>query len=164
METPVTTLAAQQGLTLGYGLGIRSELFRGHRIYQHGGDADGYLAHFGYNKNSKRGYFIVINAFKHSILRQFKCPLNQCLIKNLATPQPPQVAQVSEQHLKALVGSYQTTTYRFFASQQPTIEMKLENNKLYRRTSNFDQWSELIPVSAWLFRYAGESEATIAFM
>jgi CubicO group peptidase (beta-lactamase class C family) len=164
METPLTTLAAQQGLTLGYGLGIRSELFRGHRIYQHGGDADGYLAHFGYNKNSKRGYFIVINAFKHHILREFKIPLNQWLIENLTTPQPPLVAKVSEQHLKTLVGSYQKKTYRFSPSQQATIEIKLDNNQLYKRDGDHAQWLALIPVSKWLFRYAGEPEATLAFV
>ena len=164
METPLTTLAAQQGLTLGYGLGIRSELFQGHRIYQHGGDADGYLAHFGYNKDSKRGYFIVINAYKHNILREFKNPLNQWLIENLATPQSPHVAKVSERHLKTLVGTYQKTTYRFSPSQQATIKIKFENNKLYRRTKSCDQWLELIPVSTWLFRYAGEREATLVFM
>jgi hypothetical protein len=144
METPITSLAAKNGLALGYGLGIRSELFKGHRIYQHGGDADGYLAHFGYNKDSKRGYFIVINAFRHDILQQFKTELNHWLIENLSKPKSLLSAIISQQHLQTLTGPYQPASYRFSPSQNQGIEIKVEN-KLYRRLSNQSSWFELVP-------------------
>ncbi|TDF38538.1 class A beta-lactamase-related serine hydrolase [Alteromonadaceae bacterium M269] len=163
METPKTTLAGQQGLTLGYGLGIRSELFRGHRIYQHGGDADGYLAHFGYNKESKRGYFVVINAFRHDIFRPFKSALNQWLIENLEKPASPVIAKVTPEHLTKLVGEYEKTTYRFRSARRSAVEVKQENNVLFIRRKNRNTWSKLIPVSKWLYRYEGDPEATLAF-
>ncbi|GAG07127.1 unnamed protein product, partial [marine sediment metagenome] len=72
MESPLTSLSAKNGIVLAYGLGLRSEAIRGHKVFSHGGDADGYLAHFAYSHESGRGYFVVINAFNHRILDQFQ--------------------------------------------------------------------------------------------
>ena len=72
METPMTSLAARAGLMTGYGLGIYSWFSNGHRFFGHGGDGDGYLAHFGYSLTAKTGYFVVINAFTHTSLGEMR--------------------------------------------------------------------------------------------
>jgi len=46
LETPHTTLAARAGLEYGYGLGNYYSLHKGRVLHAHGGDADGYLAHY----------------------------------------------------------------------------------------------------------------------
>ena len=164
METPKTSLAARQGLTLGYGLGIRSELYEGHRLYQHGGDADGYLAHFAYNKDSRRGYFIVINAFRHDILAEFKSALNDWLIENLPPPKPLPTAKITPEHLQTLSGNYSPATYRFSPKQGQAIEIKMVKNTLYLGTGDHGDGVKLIPVSKWLFRKPDEPEASVAFV
>jgi CubicO group peptidase (beta-lactamase class C family) len=162
MESPKTTLAAKQGLSLGYGLGVRSELFKGHRIYQHGGDADGYISHFGYNKESKRGYIVVINAYKHSILRQYTAALKNWVIEDLKKPTSPIVADVDTEHLNSLVGAYNQTAYRFAPKTRSTITISLENEKLVSKVGNRKRI--LFSVSKWLYRYKDDPEATLAFI
>ena len=164
METPATTLAAKQGLSLGYGLGVRSELFKGHRIYQHGGDADGYISHFGYNKESQRGYIVVINAYKHSILRQFTTLLKDWVTEGIEKPKPPPVANVSNQHLKKLIGVYEQTAYRFAPKTKSSITIQMDSNKLMSSSNSGNRKRTLLPVSQWLYRYKDEPEATIAFI
>jgi CubicO group peptidase (beta-lactamase class C family) len=164
METPKTTLGAKQGLSLGYGLGIRAELLNGHRIYQHGGDADGYISHFGYSKESKRGYIVVINAYKHSILRQFTSALKNWLIEDLKKPDSPLIADISTEHLKTLEGVYHQTAHRFAPQTKSFIKVKLDNNKLVSVSSHGNLERTLIPVSKWLYRYKNDPEATIAFI
>lgn len=164
METPMTSLAARQGLSLGYGLGIRSELYKGHRLYQHGGDADGYLAHFAYNKDSQRGYFIVINAFRHDILSDFRHPLNDWLIEKLSPPLTFPTAKIEPEHLQILSGNYLPVTYRFSPKQGQSIEIKMKKNTLYQSTGDHSDGLKLIPVSKWLFRKSDEPEASVAFI
>lgn len=163
METPMTSLAAKQGLTLGYGLGIRSELYKGHRLYQHGGDADGYLAHFAYNKSSQRGYFVVINAFRHDILADFTQPLKNWLIENLSVPEPLPTAKVSAEHLQSLAGSYYPATYRFSPNKAQAHRVQVKQNSLYLTDGDQEHEVKLIPVSKWLFRKPNEPEASVAF-
>ncbi|MCJ8275103.1 MAG: beta-lactamase family protein [Psychrosphaera sp.] len=64
-EPPKTTLAAKQGLNYGYGLGLYQWYSHRQIFYGHGGDADGYLARFGYQKTARLGYFLVINSFNN---------------------------------------------------------------------------------------------------
>lgn len=163
METPKTTLAAKQGLELGYGLGIRNELFKGHKLYQHGGDADGYISHFAYSRDSKRGYIIVINAYKHSILRQYTAVLKDWLIEDLAKPTLPAIADVSPEHLRKLTGVYHQTAYRFTPKTLSTLTIRLEGGMLVSASNNSRRKRRLFPVSKWLYRHEDDPEATIAF-
>ena len=64
-ETPTTTLAARNGLSYGYSLGNYQWLSNGVLFYGHGGDADGYLARYGYTRELNQGYFLVINAYNN---------------------------------------------------------------------------------------------------
>ena len=63
MEKPETSLAARSGLNYGYGLGNYQWFRDGYLFHGHGGDGDGYLAHYGYNRDKNLAYFVVINAF-----------------------------------------------------------------------------------------------------
>ncbi|MDZ7768792.1 MAG: hypothetical protein U5K38_06830 [Woeseiaceae bacterium] len=58
MEAPQTTLAAGAGLRFGYGLSLVSFLHDGHVFHGHGGDADGYLSRFAYQKQAGLAYFV----------------------------------------------------------------------------------------------------------
>jgi len=165
MENPATTLAARHGLSYGYGAGLRQSLHNGFRWYGHGGDGDGYLSHFAYNRQANAGYFLVINAFKHGALRAMKQSVQDYLTQGLSPPRPP-AADVAIELLRPLTGTYVAVTRRFawldpLGMEQDRLRVVLEDGSLYTRRSGGRRL--LIPVSARLFRREGQPLATIAF-
>jgi CubicO group peptidase (beta-lactamase class C family) len=165
MENPATTLAARHGLSYGYGPGLRQSLHNGFRWYGHGGDGDGYLSHFAYNREANAGYFLVINAFKYGALRAMKQSVQDHLTQGLSQPQPP-ASDVAIELLRPLTGTYVAVTRRFawldpLRMQQERLRVVLEDGGLYTRRAGGRRL--LIPVSARLFRREGQSFATIAF-
>ncbi|MDX2487803.1 MAG: serine hydrolase domain-containing protein [Gammaproteobacteria bacterium] len=172
METPETSLAAKAGLKTGYGLGIRNTYFNGHKIYGHGGDADGYLAEFAYSKESQRAYFVVINAFRHDLLEDFTAPLNNWLIEQLPAKeeatQPVADNPLSGKQQLALAGEYREATQRFpFHNNSPGEILHINNdgNDLFRCISTTtDKCIKILPVTEALFRLEGETHASIAFV
>ncbi len=166
METPTTSLGARAGLKAGYGLAIRNTIFKGHRIYGHGGDGDGYLAQFSYSKESGRGYFYVINAFRADIDRHFSNALNNWLIEKTDSR-----FSVDEEHRlsvierKLVIGDYIKVTSRFPRNSVPsteTLSISL-NNGVFSICSNHQQQCKmLIPTSNQLFKLEGEHQPSIA--
>ncbi len=164
MERPETTLAAHHGLTYGYGLGLDQSLRQGFLWYGHGGDGDGYLSHFGYNRQAQVGYFVTINAFKHDALRAMKTRVQDELMRGQTAPQAP-VTPIGPETLAALTGTYVAVTRRFQWQGPATLDddrlqLVLEDGALYTRSTNGRR--QLIPAGAGLFRREGEPLATIA--
>ena len=166
METPQTSLAAQSSLQYGYGLANYSWQFEGHTFHGHGGDADGYLARYGYNRESGQAYFVLINAFKHQPLKRMRQLLESYIIKDLPRPHYPQRLQLDENILQQYVGDYAEVTSRFARqtkTSKPILKIFLKNNKLY---SQYKGHSPLVlyAVNKQHFRYFDESVATLAFV
>lgn len=171
METPKTSLAAKAGLKTGYGLGLRNAYYKGHRIYGHGGDGDGYLAEFAYSKESHRGYFVVINAFRHDLLENFTGLLNDWLIEGLNTLDEtitkPAIKPLPEKKRLALVGDYREVTDRFpmNADVQPELlRIKQIDKELYRCFPQAWRCTKILPVTGTLFRTQKEPDASMAFV
>lgn len=171
METPKTSLAAKAGLKTGYGLGIRNTYFKGHRIYEHEGDGDGYLAKFAYNKESHRGYFIAINAFRNDLLEEFTGLLDDWLIeeqdKNDEAVTDLVINPLSRKKQLAFVGDYQEVAIRFpFRSdaQAGLLRIKLTDKELHRCFPNAKTCMKMLPITETLFRNREESDASIALV
>jgi len=164
MERPATTLAARHGLRYGYGLGLGQSLRKGFRWYGHGGDGDGYLSHFGYNREADAGYFLTINAFKHGALRAMTARVQDHLTAALSPPRPPP-SRIDPDTLSPLTGTYVAVTHRF-EWQSPSrldedrLQVVLEDGALYTRSSNGRRL--LIPAGTQLLRREGQPVATIA--
>jgi CubicO group peptidase (beta-lactamase class C family) len=164
MERPATTLAARHGLGYGYGLGLGQFLRKGFRWYGHGGDGDGYLSYFGYNREADAGYFLTINAFNHDALRAMTVRAQDHLTHALSAPRPP-TSSIDPDTLSPLTGAYVAVTRRF-EWQSPArldedrLQVVLEDGALYTRSSNGRRL--LIPAGAHLFRRQGQPVATIA--
>ncbi len=161
METPRTTLAARQGLDFGYGLGNYRYVHDGFVFHGHGGDADGYLSHFGYSRERGLGYFLVINAFQGQTLREMRDRVETFIVAG-ATPKfargvPQPVAQLS-----ALAGTYRAATRRFGGGGEGRLQVDFESGRLYLKRGR--RIEVLIPQSPWLFRRRHEPVATTAFM
>ena len=163
MEIPKTTLAAKSGLSYGYGLGNYQFLRDGILFHGHGGDGDGYLAHYAYNRDTGRGYFVVINAFKHDALRAIRAPIEKYIIQKLERPKSPRVT-LSEQSLRRYTGTYREVTWRFpWHDKKDVIHILFEQDSLYLRFQSGKR-RVLIPVNEHHFRFQDETLATMAFV
>jgi hypothetical protein len=163
MEAPATTLAARQGLHYGYGLGNYQSLRDGVMFHGHGGDGDGYLAHYAYNRDTGRGYFVVINAFKHDALRAIRTLIERRLIQGVKRPQAPFVL-LAEEVLRSYTGSYSPVTWRFpWQDKKESIRITFEQGSLYLHERTGGR-KRLIPVSRYHFRFEDETVATMAFI
>jgi CubicO group peptidase (beta-lactamase class C family) len=168
METPRTSLAARSGLTFGYGLGINQAYRHGVLFFGHGGDGDGYLTHFGYNRESGLGYFVVINAFKHDALRAIRAEIERFIVRNLPRAPPAPVARLPTETLQRYLGDYELAAWRFpwttaDQAKQAGMRVVLIDGLLYTQWAN-GQRSALVPVNEHHFRREDEPAATCAFV
>lgn len=164
IETPRTSLAARSGLDYGYGLGVYAYERHGVLFHGHGGDADGYLSHFAYSTELDRGYFVVINAFKRDALRHLRRLIEDALIDGHAAPPAPAVVRPGREHLQRLAGNYRAASARFGrVDEQPGVEISATADGLIMRDADGRE-RNLVPVSAWHYRYPDESRATMAFI
>lgn len=157
MERPRTTLAARAGLDYGYGLGIYQWQHNGHSLFGHGGDGDGYLAHFGYSLDSGRGYFVVINAFRYPPLRRLRAELEAWVTAGLP-PATPAVAGLGDP--TRYTGTYRQVTKRFGPMPPATtIEVIERQGRLYTRREDGRE-QPLVPAREHVFRRPGQSVPT----
>ena len=165
LQTPTRSLAARAGMKFGYGLGIYTSIHRGHVLYGHGGDGDGYLAHFAYSLESGRGYFVVINAFSHPPLRALKTLLADALIQNLAPLEAPPVAPLALPLLEKYSGTYHLAATRFPAAnwRERSMRITLQQGALLVHHQG-GQDHRIVPLGSQLFRRPGEPVATRAFI
>jgi CubicO group peptidase (beta-lactamase class C family) len=163
MEHPLSTLAARAGLSYGYGLGLYQFQHSGISFYGHGGDADGYLSFFAYSPQLQRGYFVVINAFVTEALTEMRMAIQDDLVGSHALVKNEGVT-LSDTQLKLLSGEYLAATKRFAGgSDRDRITVSADGGSLYTSASNSTRL-ELLAEGPWLFRRAGESVATTAFI
>ena len=163
LEHPETTLAARAGLDYGYGLGIYQSQRDGHSLFGHGGDGDGYLAHFAYSLESRRGYFVVINAFTHEPLRRMRAVIEEYILRGLPDPAYPSY-KLSRQELERFTGTYRRQTARFGSvDADQWIEVTVGKDRLVT-TWPGGKSSELIPVTSNQFRRPNQSIATTVFV
>ncbi len=162
LEQPRTTAAARAGLRYGYGLGNYAWSREGFVFHGHGGDGDGYLAHYGYNRNIGKGYFVVINVFRHAPLRELRALLEQHLIDGQSPPPAVAAARMPTATLKALAGTYREATQRFSGAKPDTLQITAKNGRLYTRYPG-RKARALIPVDQHRFRRAEEPVASAAF-
>jgi CubicO group peptidase (beta-lactamase class C family) len=168
MEVPHTTLAARSGLRFGYGLGNYAYVHKGLVFHGHGGDADGYLSHYGYNRDTGLGYFLVINAFKKQALRAMRRSVQDYIVAGAHPPKPPPRASVAADRLAALTGRYRAVTWRFPWTDAERIEedevrVGLRDGTLYLEPRDA-RAEALVPVTPRHFRQADEPVATLAFI
>jgi CubicO group peptidase (beta-lactamase class C family) len=167
METPRTSLAARNGLTFGYGLGIYHSYRDGALFNTHGGDGDGYLSRFGYHREAGLGYFVSINAFRGRALRSIQVEIER-FIGRRSTPRPvAPVAHIDPEMLEQYAGQYRLAAWRFPKTSaadvaSPRMTVTIDNGTLYTQVAD-EARSALLAVSAHLFRRGDEPDATCAF-
>lgn len=166
LELPVTSLAARNGLTYGYGLGNYQWLRDGVLFHGHGGDADGFLAHYGYTRTNNLGYFIVINAFNTKALHKIRRIVETWLVQNVDAKSPPATYPLNRIRLDEIVGQYIPITNRF-AWADHTIRKMLK--VFYKQGEIYTQLGsqppkQLIPVNEKHFRRIHQPIATVSIL
>lgn len=167
MERPVSTLAARAGLAYGYGLGIDQWSRRGFVFHGHGGDGDGYLARYGYNRELDAGYFVVINAFDKPTLRRLQRLIEDALIGHAPAPPPPPAGDVSTAALERLTGTYEAVTWRFSWEGERRARLRvIADDAALVILDEHGERRALVPAGgdARFFRRVQERVATVAFV
>ena len=166
LQQPTTTLAAQHGMSYGYGLGVYQWQTQGYSFYGHGGDADGYLTRFGFNPESGLAYFVMINAFNHQPLNQIVKLLEQQISGTLPKPEYPDRLQLSRKQVQNFIGHYQQATVRFAGKKNSTgatLKLETRGNKLFY-SYNKGPTTAIYKVKDNQFRTVNDSVATITFV
>ncbi|MEM7083250.1 MAG: serine hydrolase domain-containing protein [Pseudomonadota bacterium] len=165
-ENPSTTLASRTGLEYGYGLGSYHWFRDGHRFHGHGGDADGYLSHYGYSNEAGVGYFVVITAFNKKPLNAMRESIEQFLLETYAdAPNETRPTPTLESgHLSSLTGEFAAVTRRFgqVNTQEPVLTIAMRNGRL--ETQYNGRRLALLPVNERHFRRPWQPDATYAFI
>ena len=154
------------GLEYGYGLGLYSYLHRGVVLTGHGGDADGYLSRLGFHRESRRGYFLAINAYHGEALAAMQEAVEDALFASVPRASPPSIHAMAPAALQRLAGCYAPATRRFpneGPPEDPPLQVLVEGDHLVTQAADGPR-KPLIPVTDRFFRRADEPVATSAFV
>ena len=167
METPKTTLAAQRGLRLGYGLANYTEVFGGVVTHGHDGDIDGFISTYRYMPEQNWGYVVLLNsAGSGEALENSNHLAVDFLAKDNPKPYKP-VFSMSPEELQAFAGFYAQRAPRdqmlaFLDDLAGGIRIRVLGGQL-TRAPMFGKTQALLPAGKNLFRGDKEPEATTIF-
>jgi hypothetical protein len=166
METPFTSIAAQQGLQVGDGFGLRTFLSAGFLFYGSEGSVDGGWACFRYLPADGLGYALMMNGGRRSDFESAEHLLSEFCTSSLKPPQPL-FSDLPEYRIAAVSGYYRPVTPRwpwlnFWDRIAGALYIrnavgKLEVDRLTGPTV------ELFPVTDRRFRAEGEPLPTVLF-
>src|SRR5882724_11065874 len=167
MEVPETTLAAKNGLRLGYGLANYSSVQGGVVTHGHDGGIDGFVSSYRYMPEHNWGYVVLLNSTNSGRALE---GLNRLAIDFLSKdfPKPQQAAiNLAPRELQRYAGYYASRAPRsqllaFLDDLAGGTRIRIINGKL-TRSGLFGQPEPLVSVGANLFRGEKEPEATTIF-
>jgi CubicO group peptidase (beta-lactamase class C family) len=167
MEAPETTLAAKNGLRLGYGLANYSSVQGGVVTHGHDGGIDGFLSTYRYMPEHNWGYVVLLNSTNSG---RALTDMNRLAIDFLSKDFPkPQQAPInlSTGELQKLEGYYASRAPRsqmlaFLDDLAGGTRIRVINGKL-TRSGLFGQPELLLCVGKNLFRGEKEPEGTTIF-
>jgi CubicO group peptidase (beta-lactamase class C family) len=167
MESVETTLAAKNGLRLGYGLANYTEVTGGVVTHGHDGGIDGFISSYRYMPEQNWGYVVLLNSTQSG---QALNDLNKLAIdflsKGFPKPQQPAVS-IPPAELKKFAGYYAPRAPRsqllsFIEDLSGGLRVRVVNGVL-TRSGLFGKPENLVPVGKNLFRGEKEPEATTIF-
>ena len=167
MEGPETTLAAKNGLRLGYGLCNYSSVEGGVVTHGHDGGIDGFISSYRYMPEQNWGYIVLLNSDNsQQALESLNRLAIDFLSRDFPKPQQP-VTFLPAQALQVFAGYYaprapRSQMFAFVDDLTGGTRIRVINGKL-TRSSLFGQPELLLPVGKNLFRGEKEPEGTTVF-
>ena len=167
MESVETTLAAKNGLRLGYGLANYTEVTGGVVTHGHDGSIEGFISSYRYMPEQNWGYVVLLNSTQsEEALRDLNTLSIDFLSKGSPKPQQATVS-VASAELKKLAGFYVSRAPRLqlfsLLDDFSGVRIRLVNGQLVR-SSLFGAPETLVPLGKNLFRGEREPEATTVFV
>ncbi|MHB8608099.1 MAG: serine hydrolase domain-containing protein [Candidatus Acidiferrales bacterium] len=167
MESVETTLAAKNGLRLGYGLANYTEVTGGVVTHGHDGGIDGFISSYRYMPEQNWGYVVLLNSTQSG---QALNDLNKLAIDFLSKdfPKPQQAAvSIPTAELEKFAGYYAPRAPRsqllsFLDELSGGLRVRVINGQL-TRSGLFGKPTIMVPVGKHLFRGEKEPEATTIF-
>lgn len=166
MELPETTVGAEQGLEIGYGLSNATGDLNGFIFHGHNGGIDGFSSYYGYSPEANRGFFYSVNQPNRPAIQQIRTLLSEFITQDLVKPAPPPIVELSEEELTKYEGLYETDSPRIqlVAGIERLMPMKVraeEGNLVLQPLTG--EATDLFPLGNDLFRRAEDPVATFAF-
>lgn len=167
MEAPETTLAANSGLRLGYGLCNYSSVDGGVVTHGHDGGIDGFFSSYRYMPEQNWGYVVLLNSTQSGkALRDLNLVAIDFLSKDFPKPQQA-VSNPPLSELQKLSGYYapgapQNQLFAFLDELAGGTRIRVVNGKL-TRSGLFGQREPLLCVAKNVFRTEKEPEGTTIF-
>ena len=167
MEMPETTLAAKNGLRLGYGLCNYTSVEGGVVTRGHDGGIDGFISSYRYMPEHNWGYVILLNSDNsHQALESLNRLAIDFLSKDFLKPQQP-VTVLPAKELKTFTGYYaprapRSQLFAFMDDLKGGMRIRVINGKL-TRSGLFGRPEPLLYVGKNLFRGEKEPEGTTVF-
>jgi hypothetical protein len=168
METVESTLAAKNGLRLGYGLANYTEVVGGVVTHGHDGGIDGFISTYRYMPEQNWGYVVLLNSTQsYQSILDLNALAIDFLSKDFPKPQQPAVS-MSAAELEKFAGYYAPRAPRsqflsFTEDLTGGLRIRVINGQLTRSTL-FGKPAPLLPVGKNFFREEKEPEATSVFI
>src|SRR5271170_4827412 len=168
METVESTLAAKNGLRIGYGLANYTEVVGGVVTHGHDGGIDGFISTYRYMPEQNWGYVVLLNSTQSF---QALLDLNRLAIdflsKDFPKSQQPAVP-MSAADLEKFAGYYasrapRSQLFAFMDGLTGGLRIRVINGQL-TRSGLFGKPEVLIPVGKNFFRDEKDPEATAVFV
>lgn len=167
METPATTVAAENGLQVGYGLSNYTTLTNGFVLHGHNGGIDGFSSTYAYLPEAERGFFYSVNQPNSQAVRRINALIVEFITSDITPPVPAPIVEQSESELAAFEGVYEWDAPRIelLAGLDRLMfsTVRAEEGKLILKQLLGDE-IELLPVGNNQFRRADDAIATSAFV
>ena len=167
MEAPETTLAAKNGLRLGYGLCNYTGVEGGVVTHGHDGGIDGFISSYRYMPEQNWGYVILLNSDNSQrALESLNHLAIDFLSKDFLKPQMPAI-DLPASELKRFTGFYaprapRSQLFAFLDDLAGGTRIRVINGKL-TRSGLFGRPEPLLYVGKNLFRGEKEPEGTTVF-
>ncbi len=168
METVESTLAAKNGLRLGYGLANYTEVVGGVVTHGHDGGIDGFISTYRYMPEQDWGYVVLLNSTQsYQSILDLNALAIDFLSKDFPKPQQPAVSMPAAD-LEKFAGYYAPRAPRsqflsFVEDLTGGLRIRVINGQLTRSTL-FGKPEPLLPVGKNFFREEKEPEATSVFI
>jgi len=167
MEKPTTSLAAQKGLSFGYGLGTEQSYRGGYKWIGHNGAHFGFYCDFWYNYDLNIGYIVLLNRFDMTAnAHVIRNVLTDYLVRN-NNPIFAPVVSIPKEKLKAHTGHYARKNSTGELLGWVDLILGDASVSTIGDTLYFHNYLEnkqpLIPVTSHLFREPNMPDASIIF-
>jgi hypothetical protein len=167
MEAPETTLAAKNGLRLGYGLCNYSSVEGGVVTHGHDGGIDGFISSYRYMPEQNWGYVVLVNSTSSGkALQDLNLLAIDFLSKDFPKPQQAPII-VPSSDLEKFAGYYaprapRNQLFAFLDDLAGGTRIRVTNGKL-TRSGLFGQPEPLLYMGKNVFRAEKEPEGTTIF-